>query len=65
MRNLVAAAEPKYQIRAQYTDSTVTVYRRAGDRSPDGPGGRFPAVWQWDRMTWIIKQRDPIRSPVP
>ncbi|MET9437345.1 DUF4291 domain-containing protein [Streptomyces sp. NPDC006551] len=46
---------PKYQIRARYTDSTVTVYQ-AYDPSiglPAARDGRFPAVWKRDRMTWI------------
>lgn len=46
---------PKYQIRARYTDSTVTVYQ-AYDPSiglPAARDGRFPAAWKRDRMTWI------------
>ncbi|MFE0645087.1 DUF4291 domain-containing protein [Streptomyces sp. NPDC058877] len=48
-------AEPKHQIRALHTDSTITVYQayspeigRAAARD-----GRFPAAWRRDRMTWI------------
>ncbi|MEV4949720.1 DUF4291 domain-containing protein [Streptomyces sp. NPDC053755] len=46
---------PKYQIRARYTDSTVTVHQ-AYDPSiglPAARDGRFPAAWKRDRMTWI------------
>ncbi|WP_066947027.1 DUF4291 domain-containing protein [Streptomyces lushanensis] len=48
-------AEPKYQIRAQYTDSTVTVYQAYAPEIglPAARDGLFPAVWQRDRMTWI------------
>ncbi|MFF9143913.1 DUF4291 domain-containing protein [Streptomyces sp. NPDC014861] len=47
--------EPKHQIRALHTDATVTVYQAY---SPEiglaaARDGRFPAVWQRDRMTWI------------
>jgi hypothetical protein len=47
--------EPKYQIRAQYTASTVTVYQAyAPDIGlPAAREGRFPAAWQRNRMTWI------------
>ncbi|UJV45219.1 DUF4291 domain-containing protein [Streptomyces sp. AMCC400023] len=51
--------EPKHRIRALHTDSTITVYQAY---SPEiGPAaardGRFPAAWQRDRMTWVIKPR--------
>ncbi|WP_191877507.1 DUF4291 domain-containing protein [Streptomyces filipinensis] len=48
-------AEPKYQIRALHTESTVTVYQAytPGIGLPAAREGRFPAVWQRDRMTWI------------
>ncbi|WP_432187909.1 DUF4291 family protein [Streptomyces sp. Tue6028] len=51
--------EPKYQIRALSTDSTVTVYQAYAPEIglPAAREGRFPAVWKRDRMTWIIKQR--------
>jgi hypothetical protein len=52
---LVPVAEPRYQIRARYTDSTVTVYQAYGPEIglPAARDGRFPAVWKRDRMTWI------------
>nr|WP_225824010.1 DUF4291 domain-containing protein [Streptomyces sp. TML10] len=48
-------AVPKYQIRALHTDSTVTVYQayRRDIGLPAAREGRFPALWQRDRMTWI------------
>jgi len=48
-------AEPKQQIRAQHTDSTVTVYQAYAPEIglPAARDGRFPAVWKRDRMTWI------------
>lgn len=47
--------EPKYQIRAPHTDATVTVYQAYAPEIglPAARDGRFPAVWQRDRMTWI------------
>ncbi|WP_079178262.1 DUF4291 domain-containing protein [Streptomyces mangrovisoli] len=47
--------EPTYQIRAQYTDSTVTVYQAYAPEIglPTAREGRFPTAWQRDRMTWI------------
>ncbi|GGV20029.1 hypothetical protein GCM10010260_70100 [Streptomyces filipinensis] len=55
MPTLVLVAEPKYQIRALHTESTVTVYQAytPGIGLPAAREGRFPAVWQRDRMTWI------------
>jgi hypothetical protein len=52
---LVPVAEPKHQIRAQHTDSTVTVYQAYAPEIglPAARDGRFPAVWKRDRMTWI------------
>ncbi|RVU15565.1 DUF4291 domain-containing protein [Streptomyces antnestii] len=48
-------AQPKYQIRALHTNSTITVYQAyAPDIGlPAAQEKRFPAVWQRDRMTWI------------
>jgi hypothetical protein len=48
-------SEPKHQIRAQHTDTTVTVYQAYSPRIglPAARDGRFPAAWQRDRMTWI------------
>lgn len=55
MPTLVPVAEPKYQIRALHTDSTVTVYQAYAPEIglSAARDGRFPAVWQRDRMTWI------------
>ncbi|GGU42055.1 DUF4291 domain-containing protein [Streptomyces lavendofoliae] len=49
------ADEPKYRIRALYTDDTVTVYQAypPGIGGPAARTGRFPAAWKRDRMTWI------------
>ncbi|HWU09363.1 MAG TPA: DUF4291 domain-containing protein [Streptomyces sp.] len=46
---------PRYEIRAQHTDSTVTVYQayRPAIGLPAARDGRFPAAWKRDRMTWI------------
>ncbi len=51
----VTVAEPKHQIRARYTDSTVTVYQAYPPELglPAAREGRFPPAWQRDRMTWI------------
>ncbi|WP_046731423.1 DUF4291 domain-containing protein [Streptomyces humi] len=48
-------AQPQYQIRALHTDTTVTVYQAYAPEIglPAAQEGRFPAVWQRDRMTWI------------
>lgn len=48
-------SELKYQIRAQHTDSTITVYQayRTEIGLPAARDGRFPAAWKRDRMTWI------------
>lgn len=47
--------EPKFRVRARYTDSTVTVYQayRPEIGRPAARTGRFPASWKRDRMTWI------------
>ncbi|MFG2907230.1 DUF4291 domain-containing protein [Kitasatospora sp. NPDC048286] len=47
--------EPKQQIRALHTASTVTVYQayRPEIGLPAARDGRFPAAWKRDRMTWI------------
>jgi Domain of unknown function (DUF4291) len=47
--------EPKFRIRATYTDSTVTVYQAYGPHigRPAACTGRFPSSWKRDRMTWI------------
>ncbi|AKJ14554.1 hypothetical protein ABB07_32195 [Streptomyces incarnatus] len=47
--------EPKFRIRARYTESTVTVYQayRPQIGHPAARTGRFPAAWKRDRMTWI------------
>ncbi|MEU1125352.1 DUF4291 domain-containing protein [Streptomyces sp. NPDC005899] len=46
---------PRYEIRAQHTGSTVTVYQayRPAIGLPAARDGRFPAAWKRDRMTWI------------
>ncbi|MFD0851745.1 DUF4291 family protein, partial [Actinomadura adrarensis] len=46
---------PKHQIRAVYTESTVTVYQayRPEIGVPAVRDGRFPAAWKRDRMTWL------------
>lgn len=55
MPTLVPVAEPKHQIRALHTDSTITVYQAYAPEIglPAAREGRFPAAWQRDRMTWI------------
>ncbi|QVQ51264.1 DUF4291 domain-containing protein [Spiractinospora alimapuensis] len=47
---------PSYrQIRAAYTDDTVTVYQAYAPTIgvPAARDGRFPPEWKRDRMTWI------------
>ncbi|MEU2494012.1 DUF4291 domain-containing protein [Streptomyces sp. NPDC007883] len=48
-------SEPKHQIRALYTATTVTVYQAYAPEIglPAALDGRFPSAWQRDRMTWI------------
>ncbi|WTB80045.1 DUF4291 domain-containing protein [Streptomyces cellulosae] len=62
-------AEPKHQIRALHTASTVTVYQAYGPEIglPAARDSCFPAAWQRDRMTWVIKPRlqTPARRSVP
>ncbi|MGN9791396.1 DUF4291 domain-containing protein [Streptomyces sp. OZ13] len=47
--------EPRYRIRARYTDDTVTVYQayHPAIGVPAARDGRFPAAWKRERMTWI------------
>ncbi|MEV6051810.1 DUF4291 domain-containing protein [Streptomyces sp. NPDC052107] len=47
--------EPKFRIRARYTDTTVNVYQayRPQIGRPAARTGRFPSSWKRDRMTWI------------
>ncbi|NUP20731.1 MAG: DUF4291 domain-containing protein [Streptomyces sp.] len=47
--------EPRFRIRAQHTESTVTVYQayQPGIGLAAARDGRFPASWSRDRMTWI------------
>ncbi|MFG3056355.1 DUF4291 domain-containing protein [Kitasatospora sp. NPDC048239] len=47
--------EPKHQIRALHTASTVTVYQAYSPEIglPAARDGRFPPAWRRDRMTWI------------
>lgn len=49
------ALPARYEIRAQHTASTVTVYQayRPAIGLPAARDGRFPALWKRDRMTWI------------
>ncbi|SDY67328.1 protein of unknown function [Amycolatopsis xylanica] len=46
---------PKYQIRAKQTATTVTVYQAYGPHLglPAARDNRFPPEWKRDRMTWI------------
>lgn len=46
---------PKHQIRATYTDTTITVYQayRPDLGHPAARQNRFPDTWQRNRMTWI------------
>ncbi len=56
LRNMnVQANPPRYEIRAQHTASTVTVYQayRPAIGLPAVRDGRFPAAWKRDRMTWV------------
>ncbi|MGW3013827.1 DUF4291 domain-containing protein [Streptomyces sp. NPDC001219] len=48
-------AEPARRIRAQHTDTTVTVYQAYSPALglPAARDGRFPAAWKRERMTWI------------
>ncbi|MEU4268489.1 DUF4291 domain-containing protein [Streptomyces sp. NPDC026092] len=51
----MSVVPPKYQIRAQYSESTVTVYQ-AYDPAigvPAARDGRFPGGWKRERMTWV------------
>lgn len=51
----MSVVPPKYQIRALYGESTVTVYQ-AYDPAiglPAAREGRFPEGWKRGRMTWI------------
>ncbi|MEU5643949.1 DUF4291 domain-containing protein [Streptomyces milbemycinicus] len=47
--------EPRHQIRALHTESTVTVYQAYAPHLglPAARDGRFPTAWKRDRMTWI------------
>lgn len=55
MNDQPTAQEPKYRVRAQHTESTVTVYQayRPEIGRPAARTGRFPAAWKRERMTWI------------
>ncbi|WP_405687804.1 DUF4291 domain-containing protein [Streptomyces sp. NBC_00057] len=52
---MTAPTRPQHEIRAQYTDTTVTVYQAYAPLIglPAVRDGRFPEVWKRDRMTWI------------
>lgn len=47
--------EPKFRVRAQHTESTVTVYQayRPEIGRAAALGGRFPSSWSRDR-TWSV-----------
>ncbi|MCM2577566.1 DUF4291 domain-containing protein [Streptomyces sp. MTZ3.1] len=47
--------QPKYQVRARHTATTLTVYQAypPGIGRPAARDNRFPAAWKRDRMTWI------------
>ncbi|MFF1299212.1 MULTISPECIES: DUF4291 domain-containing protein [unclassified Streptomyces] len=47
--------QPRHQIRAAHTASTITVYQAYSPALglPAAREGRFPAAWKRDRMTWI------------
>ena len=47
--------EPTFRVRAQHTESSVTVYQayRPEIGRPAAVSGRFPPSWSRDRMTWI------------
>ncbi|MBV7668786.1 DUF4291 domain-containing protein [Streptomyces halstedii] len=51
----VQVTTPRYEIRAQHTASTVTVYQAYPPAIglPAVREGRFPAAWKRDRMTWV------------
>ncbi|MGW5878176.1 DUF4291 family protein [Nocardiopsis terrae] len=46
---------PPFQIRARYTDTTVTVYQAYTPAIgvPAARDGRFPPSWKRERMTWV------------
>ncbi|MFI6576161.1 DUF4291 domain-containing protein [Nocardiopsis sp. NPDC050513] len=46
---------PRHQIRARFTDATVTVYQayHPSIGVPAARDGRFPASWKRGRMTWV------------
>ncbi|MFB6987776.1 DUF4291 domain-containing protein [Streptomyces sp. NPDC056178] len=52
---MTAPTRPQHEIRAQYTDTTITVYQAYAPHigGPAARDGRFPDVWKRDRMTWI------------
>ncbi|WP_413254710.1 DUF4291 family protein [Streptomyces pseudovenezuelae] len=59
--------EPHHRIRALHTDSTITVYQAYSPEIglPAVRDGRFPAAWQRDRMTWVIKPRSQSSTTLP
>ena len=52
---IVRASVPHHQVRASYTDETITVYQAysAEIAEPALAAGRFVAPFKRDRMTWI------------
>ncbi|MFF8725281.1 DUF4291 domain-containing protein [Streptomyces sp. NPDC015171] len=55
MEELYAVQEPHRGIRADHTESTITVYQAYSPEIglPAARTGRFPGAWKRDRMTWI------------
>ncbi|MCX4797438.1 MULTISPECIES: DUF4291 domain-containing protein [unclassified Streptomyces] len=52
---MTAPTRPQHEIRAQHTDTTLTVYQAYAPSIglPAVRDGRFPDAWKRDRMTWI------------
>ncbi|WP_406494224.1 DUF4291 domain-containing protein [Streptomyces sp. NBC_00846] len=52
---MTAPTRPQHEIRAQHTDTTITVYQAYAPSIglPAVRDGRFPDAWKRDRMTWI------------
>lgn len=54
-RTLYAMEQPLREIRAAYSETTVTVYQAYSPAIglAAAQEGRFPGMWKRDRMTWI------------
>lgn len=52
---MTAPTRPQHEIRAQHTDTTLTVYQAYAPSIglPAVRDERFPDAWKRDRMTWI------------